>query len=208
MAQWPSGHSLGAQGVLRYRGADTTPRSEDRPRRESDPASGFRRYPDTLRRIRVNESPESKYGGTRCPVRRLHFDVLLLLKRSLHQKIDCRHRLVAGHEALAEVAGEVIIGRVRFGLNDMTDGPRGAAQPRLSLERNASARFECHRRPAARERRGRAGGHGRHHVHRIQGAGRRGRVRHAVGRHLRLRTPRRVGMRRVPPADRTDSRGD
>jgi hypothetical protein len=23
-----------------------------------------------------------------------------------------------------------------------------------------------------------------------------------------LRTPRRVGMRRVPPADRTDSRGD
>ena len=123
MAQWPSGHSLGAQGVLRYRGADTTPRSEDRPRRESDPASGFRRYPDTLRRIGVNESPESKYGGTRCPVRRLHFDMLLLLKRSLHQKIDCRHRLVAGHEALAEVAGEVIIGRVRFGLNHMTDGP-------------------------------------------------------------------------------------
>jgi hypothetical protein len=72
----------------------------------------------------VNESPESKYGGTRCPVRRLHFDMLLLLKRSLHQKIDCRHRLVARHEALTEVAGEVIIGRVRFGLNDMTDGDR------------------------------------------------------------------------------------
>src|SRR5262249_29372010 len=71
--------------------------------------------------------------------------VSLLLERRIEEVVDRGHRLVARHEALAEIAREVVIRRVGPGLDDPAGG---AGELALQAEPGDPIDDRSHLRPA------------------------------------------------------------